>query len=264
MIAWESAIRPPTPSPCTVRKPISSPMFWLKPLASDPARKIPIAAWNMILRPYRSDSLPQIGVDAVEASSVDETTQDSCSWPPSSPTMVGNAVATMVWDSAARSIPSISPVSTVRICRCVSTGIVPGPCPCARRSVRSVELIRAVFLPEEREKVGALTGVPPEKSGEVGRPDSGRRGLAEPAGAVELAVQVGVQLLEQRGEHRAVGIGPPGKQVAQQLPSRRAGAGQGLLPRRRDPQPTRPAAAGVRLANEQPLPPQGRDLPAHG
>src|SRR4051794_27233618 len=240
MIAWESAIRPPTPSPCTVRKPISSPMFWLKPLASEPARKMPIAAWNMILRPYRSESLPQIGVEAVEASRVAETTQDSCSWPPSSPTMVGSAVATMVWDRAATSIPSISPVSTVRICRCESTGIVPGPCPCECRSVRSVELIRACSFLKYREK-GADRREPDKNvvsSGNLDcRPWSGRRGSTQPAGAVELAVEVGVQLVEQRGEGRAVRIGPPGEQVAQQLAARRTGAGDCLLPRRREPQP---------------------------
>ena len=36
--------------------------------------------------------------------------------PPSSLTIVGSAVATMVWSSAASSIPSISPLSTIRIC----------------------------------------------------------------------------------------------------------------------------------------------------
>ena len=33
----------------------------------------------MILRPYRSDSLPQIGVEAVEVNKVAETTQASWS-----------------------------------------------------------------------------------------------------------------------------------------------------------------------------------------
>src|SRR5690606_8228797 len=91
--------------------------------------KMPIAVWNMTLRPYRSDSLPQIGVDAVEVSRVAETTQASCSWPPSSPTMVGRAVATIVWDRAATSMPSMRPASTVRIWEWLRTGTaaVAGP-----------------------------------------------------------------------------------------------------------------------------------------
>ncbi|WP_245927212.1 hypothetical protein [Nocardioides silvaticus] len=67
--------------------------------------------------------MPQIGVDAVEVNKVADTTQASWSWPPSSPTMVGSAVATIVWDRAATSIPNMSPTRTVRICRCVRSGI---------------------------------------------------------------------------------------------------------------------------------------------
>ena len=84
-----------------------------------------MADWNMILRPCRSESLPQTGVETVEASRVADTTHASCSCPPSSPTIVGSAVATIVWDSAATSMPSISPTSTVRICRWLSTGMAP-------------------------------------------------------------------------------------------------------------------------------------------
>ena len=43
------------------------------------------------------------------------------------PTMVGSAVATIVWDRAATSIPNMSPTRTVRICRCVSSGITCSP-----------------------------------------------------------------------------------------------------------------------------------------
>lgn len=39
--------------------------------------KIPIADWNMIFRPYRSESLPQIGVEAVAVNSVADTTHAS-------------------------------------------------------------------------------------------------------------------------------------------------------------------------------------------
>ena len=43
------------------------------------------------------------------------TTQERCSRPPSSPAMVGSAVATMVWSRAARKRPNISPLRTSRI-----------------------------------------------------------------------------------------------------------------------------------------------------
>ena len=39
----------------------------LSPDSTDPARKMTMAAWKKILRPYRSPSLPHSGVDAVEA-----------------------------------------------------------------------------------------------------------------------------------------------------------------------------------------------------
>lgn len=60
--------------------------------------------------------------------------QASWSCPPSSPTIVGRAVATIVCDNAATSIPSINPTSTVTICRWVRCGIsgwvpiTPGRC----------------------------------------------------------------------------------------------------------------------------------------
>ncbi|MDF5757617.1 hypothetical protein [Spongiactinospora sp. TRM90649] len=40
------------------------------------------------------------------------TTQDRCSSPPRSLTMVGSAVETVVWSSAARSRPSMSAAKT--------------------------------------------------------------------------------------------------------------------------------------------------------
>ena len=42
------------------------------------------------------------------------TTHDRCSRPPSSPTIVGSAVDTIVWSSAASSITSISDAMTTR------------------------------------------------------------------------------------------------------------------------------------------------------
>lgn len=105
-MAIDSTISPPPPSPCNARKPISSPMFCDMPHSADPIRKITIAAWKSFLRPYWSPSLPHSGVAAVDASRYAVTTQDRCSRPPRSLTMVGSAVDTIVWSSAASSMPS--------------------------------------------------------------------------------------------------------------------------------------------------------------
>ncbi len=67
-----------------------------------------MAVWKRRLRPYWSPSLPHSGVAAVDASRYAVTTQDRCSRPPRSLTMVGRAVETMVWSSAASSRPSSS------------------------------------------------------------------------------------------------------------------------------------------------------------
>ena len=45
------------------------------------------------------------------------TTHDRCSSPPSSPTIVGSAVETIVWSSDASSITSIRPLTTTRMRR---------------------------------------------------------------------------------------------------------------------------------------------------
>ena len=68
MIACAPTIRPPAPRPWIARNAISSPIVWLSPESSEPARKITIAARNTGLRPYMSPSLPYSGVDAVDAS----------------------------------------------------------------------------------------------------------------------------------------------------------------------------------------------------
>src|SRR5215218_648879 len=44
-----------------------------------------------------------------------------CSRPPSSPTIVGSAVETIVWSSDASSITSIRPLTTTRMRRCSAT-----------------------------------------------------------------------------------------------------------------------------------------------
>ena len=107
-IAWVKTMRPPPPTPWSARNAISSPMVWDSPDSAEPIRKITIAARNRYLRPYWSPSLPHTWVVAVLASRYAVTTQDRWLRPPRSLTMVGSAVATIVWSSAASSSASIS------------------------------------------------------------------------------------------------------------------------------------------------------------
>ncbi|CAM5612460.1 hypothetical protein SANTM175S_01342 [Streptomyces antimycoticus] len=75
---------------------MSSAMFPASPHSAEPIRKMTIAVWKSLLRPYWSPSLPHSGVAAVEASRYAVTTQDRCSRPPRSLTIVGGAVETIV------------------------------------------------------------------------------------------------------------------------------------------------------------------------
>jgi len=68
MIAMAPTISPPAPSPCRARNPMSSFMFCEIPDSAEPIRKITIDHMYMPRLPYRSPSLPQIGVDAAVAS----------------------------------------------------------------------------------------------------------------------------------------------------------------------------------------------------
>src|SRR5258708_22145206 len=67
------------------------------------------------LRPNRSPNFPYKGTTIVDVSKYDVTTHDRLSSPPSSPTMVGSAVDTMVWSSAPSSMTSSSAVKSRRI-----------------------------------------------------------------------------------------------------------------------------------------------------
>ena len=67
-MVWAPTMSPPPPMPCSARKMISSVIVWDSPASTDPIRKMTIAAWKNIFRPYRSPSLPQSGVETVEAS----------------------------------------------------------------------------------------------------------------------------------------------------------------------------------------------------
>ena len=93
-------------------------MVWDSPASAEPIRKMTIAAWKNVLRPYRSPSLPHSGVDTVDASRYAVTTQDRCDSPCRSPAIVGSAVATIVWSSAASSIPSSSAPMMMSLRRC--------------------------------------------------------------------------------------------------------------------------------------------------
>ena len=85
-----------------------------------------MASWKRRLRPYRSPAFPQIGVEAVLASRYAVMTHDSRLLWRKSPTMVGSAVDTIVWSSAARNIPIISPDMITKICRCVKPSLAGG------------------------------------------------------------------------------------------------------------------------------------------
>jgi hypothetical protein len=92
-------------------------MDWAVPDNADPIKKMTIAIWKTVLRPYWSPSLPYKGVDTVLVNRYAVTTHDSELNPPRSPTMVGSAVDTIVWSRLANTIANISPVKINQIGR---------------------------------------------------------------------------------------------------------------------------------------------------
>src|SRR4051794_21062319 len=113
-----------------------------------------IAARKTGLRPYMSPSLPYSGVDAVDASRYEVTTQERWLRPPRSPTIVGSAVETIVWSSAARNIPSIRAPKTVHSGRPVSR-----PFSAAATRPRTLGLdraLRGVLVRARDELIGRL------------------------------------------------------------------------------------------------------------
>ena len=70
-----SAWRPPSPRPCSTRQAISVSTDWERPASIEPTMKMTMASWMSSFLLNRSASLPQIGVEAVEASRVAVTTQ---------------------------------------------------------------------------------------------------------------------------------------------------------------------------------------------
>ncbi len=115
-----SDCNPPRPRPCSDRQMISWSTDWEKPASTEPTVNTVMAICTSSFLLTRSESLPQIGVLAVEASRVAVTTQ--VYWfcvPCSSGMIVGSALATIVDDRNAVNIASSSPESASRVWRWV-------------------------------------------------------------------------------------------------------------------------------------------------
>src|SRR5882757_1685083 len=97
------------------------------PLSADPIRKITIEVMKAPLRPYMSPTLPQMGVEAAVARVYAVTTHDRRSSPPSSPTIVGIAVPTIMLSSMASIIATISANRTTRTLRGCFSGSATTP-----------------------------------------------------------------------------------------------------------------------------------------
>jgi hypothetical protein len=93
--------------PCTARAAISISIPLEMPATTEPPTNTTALIWKTTRRPNRSPNLPTSTVETVSASRYAVTTQDMCPLPPRSSTMVGSAVDTIVWSSAASSIPSM-------------------------------------------------------------------------------------------------------------------------------------------------------------
>src|SRR5689334_10367661 len=117
----------------------------------------------------------------VDATRYAVTTHDRWFRPPRSPTMVGSAVATMVWSSAASSMPSMSPPRMTMICRWVYVLGCTCPAPCSAATQSSLPFD---VLDEPFEQVG--------QAGAVGRVPSGEH---LPEGAVARPADAGDELL---------------------------------------------------------------------
>ncbi|MNC25903.1 hypothetical protein D3C75_740120 [compost metagenome] len=83
------------------------------PHRAEPAINTMIPKMKNFLRPYISDSFPKIGIPAISATRYAEVTQTNLSIPPSSPTMLPMAVATIVLSMEAIRMPSSRPAITM-------------------------------------------------------------------------------------------------------------------------------------------------------
>src|SRR3954453_19592711 len=125
------ACSPPRPRPCSTRQAMSASTDCDRPANIEPTMKTTIESWISSFLLNRSASLPQIGVEAVEDSSVAVTTH--VYWPcvPCRSVMiVSRALATTVEDRNATNIASNIPERASRTCRwvicpCCSTGATP-------------------------------------------------------------------------------------------------------------------------------------------
>ena len=164
------------------------------PASIEPAMKMTIAIWISSFLLNRSASLPQIGVEAVEASSVAVTTQVYWLWVPFRSVMiVGSAFETTVEDRNATNIASNIPDSALRICRCVippccstgATGAGPAAGPAAARTGTGVLMAcspgNEVRVGVATGRAGGLTGRPAGHGGGIDRRRRGRR-RTSPAG----------------------------------------------------------------------------------
>ena len=123
-LAAASVITPPAAMPWTARKAISSPMLLAAPESAENTMNMRMAALRRLLRPYMSDAFPHSGVEAAAPRTYTVTTQDRSPRPPSSPAIVGSAVAMIVWSRAPINIATSRPAKASITRRC-STSSVP-------------------------------------------------------------------------------------------------------------------------------------------
>jgi hypothetical protein len=145
--------------------------------------------------------------------------------------MVGSAVATIVWDRAATSIPNISPTRTVRICRCVSSGITCSPgAPGTPAPVEDDVLIAGTF-----------------------------RGVRIPG---QMLVETGVERRQKGREARQILARPRPQQLPDDAAPFRPRRGQHAPAVLGEPQLESAPVIGVRFARDKAGLLQGRDLSA--
>src|SRR4051794_8142292 len=257
--AWADTMSPPPPRPWIARKAISSLMPCASPHSAEPMRKIVSAAWSTRLRPYRSPSLPYSGVTTVTARRYAVTTQERCCRPPSSPTIVGSAVETIVWSSDASSMTSMSPLTTRRIERRSAGRSGSSSAVAAATELMILHTYPWRFAGTARGRATALAGPAVAR-----RPQRGD-GVVEPLGAHEHVVGVerrhredrdagAGERLEQRDEHAGEGEverafdgqRAPAALGAHVLRHRVRGAHDGQLGRRADDGVQRGTGPGVR------------------
>src|SRR4051794_22290626 len=102
----------PAPTPCTTRAKISAGIDQATAQRIDPTMKSPILTRITGLRPWTSDNFAYSGVVTACASRYPENSHGNSAKSPSSPTIVGTAVASTVASRATRLIVSMIDAST--------------------------------------------------------------------------------------------------------------------------------------------------------